>query len=260
MGGWIALSRDLEHHWLWHNPRHFQMWVKMLFLCQWEDGAVMIGKSRVEVKRGQFATTMRILSSHFQCGKQCTMDFLKTLEEGGMIRKEIFPKYTLITVLDFMEMKSPKGLKNTPDSRVKGHPPDPKSNRKSAHIKENNNKENSSSSSSREEFEKIFKEIREDEQFWMNTAGTLKKSAAELRQTAEDFFRERLAKQDDPAEIGIIKPHLFNWLRKSQEIKLSNKQKTKQYPQKDNGTAQEDGRLGFDAPPYGPGNVPQGRF
>lgn len=260
MKGWIALPRDIEHHWLWMNPRYFQMWVKMLFLCQWEDGAVMIGKNRVEVKKGQFATTMRILSSQFHCGKQCTMDFLKTLEEGDLIKKEVFSKYTLITVLDYMEMKPMRGMKSGGESRSKAPPHDRKNDRKAAHIKESNNKEDSSSSSSRADFENIFQTLREDEEMWSVIAQDRKGSIDELRASAEEFFRERLLKLDTPPDFQAIKNHLVNWLRKSEEINATKKKTRKPPNQDNNGTTHTDRRRGVDEPPTPSQGVKKGRF
>lgn len=260
MSGWIAVPRNIENHWVWMNPRHFQMWVKILMLCHWEDSSVMIGKVRVELKKGQFATTMRVLASQFHCGKQCAMDFLRTLEEGGMIRKEVFPRYTLITVVEYMDFKPMKGMRTTGESRSKAPPPDRKSDRKSAHIKEDNNKEKSSSSSSRDDFEKIFQTLREDEEMWELIARDRKGSIEEIKRSAEEFFRERMLKLDTPPEYQAIKNHLVNWLRRSEEVN-SNRNKTKnQKNVKSNGSTDINERRGFDTEPPEPRRVPKGRI
>ena len=218
----------------------------------------MIGKNRVEVKKGQFATTMRILSSQFHCGKQCTMDFLKTLEEGDLIKKEVFSKYTLITVLDYMEMKPMRGMKSSVESRSKAPPHDRKNDRKAAHIKESNNKEDSSSS--RADFEKIFQTLREDEEMWSVIAQDRKGSMDELRAAAEEFFRERLLKLDTPPDFQAIKNHLVNWLRKSEEINTTKKKIRKHQNQDYNGTAAPDLRRGVDEAPPEPRGAKKGRF
>lgn len=260
MKGWIALPRDIENHWVWMNPRHFQMWFKILMLCQWEDTNVMIGKTRVEIKRGQFATTMRVLGSQLRCGKQCAMDFLKTLEEGGMIKKEVFSKYTLITVIDYMEFKPMKGIKSSGENRSNAPPANHKSDRNSAHIKEDNNKENSSSSSSREDFEKIFQTLREDEEMWNLIAQDRKGSMYELKKSAEEFFRERLLKHDTPPDLQAVKNHLVNWLRKAEEINTTKQKTTKQLNKETNGTTSANGRRGMDEAPPEPRMSPTNRF
>lgn len=222
----------------------------------------MIGKVRVEIKRGQFATTMRLLGSQLRCGKQCAMDFLKTLEEGGMIKKEVFSKYTLITVVDYMDFKPMKGMKSSGESRSKAPPPVRKSARKSAHIKENNNEEISSSSSSREDFEKIFQTLREDEEMWALIAQDRRGNIDELRKSAEEFFRERLLKHDTTPDIQAIKSHLVNWLRKSEEINATKKRTIKKQNLNinNNGTAATDGRRGMDEAPPDTQKPPTDRF
>lgn len=220
----------------------------------------MIGKSRVEVKKGQFATTMRSLAAQFRCGKKCTIDFLRTLEEGGLIRKEVYSKYTIITIEEYMKMAPCKGMKSDGESRAKSPPPNRKTDRKANPIKEDNKKENSSSSSSREDFEKIFQTLREDEEMWNLIAQDRKGSMYELKKSAEEFFRERLLKHDTPPDLQAVKNHLVNWLRKAEEINTTKQKTTKQLNKETNGTTSANGRRGMDEAPPEPRMSPTNRF
>ena len=42
--GWIALSRAIQHHWIWEEPRRLKMWIQLLFLAKYEDAEIMVGE------------------------------------------------------------------------------------------------------------------------------------------------------------------------------------------------------------------------
>ncbi|MBD5304894.1 MAG: hypothetical protein HDS12_01180 [Bacteroides sp.] len=218
--GWIALSRAIQHHWIWEEPRRLKMWIRLLFLAKYEDDEIMVGNKRVIVKRGQFTSTTRNLSGLFGCAKQTAQNFIVTLEAHNMIQREKFNRYTLFTIVnyDFYQLGENLGSREHYEtSKTIG--------RKSAHIEEIKNKENSSLSSSRENFEKLCLELKEDSLFWQTTATALKATVNSLREPANDFFRERMAKHDFPETSTELRSHLFNWLRKNKEIRKEKEEK-----------------------------------
>lgn len=261
--GWIALSRDIERHWIWLDARRFQMWVQLLFLCQYQDGEVMIGQNRIKLRRGQFATTISILSGYLRCSRNTTYTFLQILEESKMIKRENYFKFSIVTVLNYtkyqpifddVNVSNLEGKKQVSSERC--------FNTKLSTIKEKEEKNkkinNSSSSSLREENLKFFEEIRSSSDFWKQTSESLGVAEKKLRDKAEKFFKERLAKEEYHKTMDEVRKYLFNWLRKAIELEVNSQKQNQTIPQ--NGRTEIDNRRGFDAPTPGGDELSKGIF
>lgn len=214
--GWIALSRGIINHWIWEDARRLKMWIQLLLLANYEDEEISIGNQSVMVRRGQFTSNIRNLSGLFGCAKQTTQNFISILEAHDMIRREIFPKYTIFTIVNFKYYQPHtdnfEPLEESESVMTVG--------RNLAPIEENNNKNNISlSPSSRATFEELCKELHVNREYWENTSKALDLSEPKLREMADDYIRERYAKQDYPRNMQAFREHLFNWLRKTNEIR-----------------------------------------
>ena len=71
----------------------------------------------------------------------------------------------------------------------------------------------------------FFDEIRNDERFWQEYSVSAKESVARLRECAESFFAEVLAKEGYHASAGDCKRHLINWVRYSLKNERKNDDK-----------------------------------
>ena len=71
----------------------------------------------------------------------------------------------------------------------------------------------------------FFEEIRNDERFWQEYSVSAKESVARLRECAESFFAEVLAKEGYHASAGDCKRHLINWVRYSLKNERKNDDK-----------------------------------
>lgn len=259
MAGWIPLPRDIENHWLWLDPRRLRMWIKLLFLAEWNDKCIVIGNTQIDIKRGQLATTLSQLSSQLGCTKKTTLAFLSILESSEMIEKETAPKYTLITIKNYDVMYEGISIKDRSPSVHQGAYSESKLHRNLHPIKEYKNIESkiSSSSSPREKLEKIFKNIREEEEFWRDMQKCLGCSVDFLKSKAEFFFSEQLVKGTEHADLNEIKTHLLNWLRRHIEINQKNNNPKKAT---DNGKSNIDRRHGIEAPDPRPEEAVKGYF
>ena len=262
--GWIALSRDIEKHWIWLDARRFQMWVQMLFMCHYQDGEVVIGHKTIQIKRGQFATNMRMLCGYLRCSRPTLVTFLRILEEAKMIKCEPKSIGTVITVLNYAKYQPIFEDVNVPVMDEKNQTTvDRIFDRKFDTIKEKEEKNkkinnSSSSSSSREENLKFFEEIRSSSDFWKQTSESLGFAEKKLRDKAEKFFKERLAKEEYHKTMDEVRKYLFNWLRKAFELEVNTQKQNQSIPQ--NGRTETDNRRGFDAPTPGGDELSKGIF
>ena len=261
--GWIALSRDIERHWIWLDARRFQMWVQLLFLCQYQDSEVMIGQFRIKLKRGQFVTTISRLSSYLRSTRPTTYAFLQILEQSKMIKRENIQKITIVTVLNYTKYQPIFEDVNVPIVEGKKQDTlDRSFDTKLYTIKEKEQKNkkinNSSSSSLREENLKFFEEIKNTPEFWKQTSDSLGLSEKKLRDKAEKFFKERLAKEEFLGTMEEMRKYLFNWLRKAIELEANSQKQNQTIPQ--NGRTETDNRRGFDAPTPGGDELSKGIF
>ena len=71
----------------------------------------------------------------------------------------------------------------------------------------------------------FFDEIRNDEMFWQEYSVSAKEGVARLRECAESFFAEVLAKEGYHASAGDCKRHLINWVRYSLKNERKNDDK-----------------------------------
>ncbi len=264
--GWIAISRDIDRHWIWLDARRFQMWVQMILWAQYQDGDVSIGNKSIRLRRGQFVTTLKVLAGYMRCSKQTVLTFLRVLESSQMIKREKNAKYTIITIVNYDKYQL-SGPNKSPSFERKNEVEndqvsDRSLDRKLDPIKERiNKKEKNSSFSSREENLKFYKEIRDSEDFWMNTSEALSIPIEQLKGYAEEFFVERQAKEDFQLLLKDVKSYLFNWLRKKVELQKNREEKinTKQ-KETEHVETETDNRRGVDAPTPSRASLSKGIF
>lgn len=201
--GYICLYRAIEDHWLWLDPKRLRAWLYLLFAAKWEPCTVTFGKDTIELKRGQIATTTRRLMGRFDYYAEATLDFLKVLEKEGMITCEKSSKLTIITIVNYDKYQVAESISER------------KTKRKTKHIKEVEEVKinNSLPTSSRESELNFFEELFIQETFWEELAMSFKSTIPILKDIAERFKAETLAKENFHPTLQDLKKHFINWAR-----------------------------------------------
>lgn len=99
--GWILLHRKLQECEIWSNSQPFDMrsaWVDLLLLANHKDVELIFDYKPMTVKRGQYLTSVRKLSSRWNWSKDRTLKYLRMLERLGMIHRESTNQRTLVTI------------------------------------------------------------------------------------------------------------------------------------------------------------------
>ncbi|EJL7989673.1 DnaD domain protein [Staphylococcus pseudintermedius] len=104
MTGWISLHRSIEEHWTFKEKRKFskfEAWIDILLMVNHKDKKIVLGNELIVVKRGQKITSIRQLCERWHWSNNKVKNFLKMLEEDGMLNVKSDAKKTLLTVVKY---------------------------------------------------------------------------------------------------------------------------------------------------------------
>ena len=101
--GWISLYRSIQDHWLWQEKpfSKAQAWLDLLLSANHEDKKIVLGNELILVRRGSFITSELKLMERWGWGKEKTRNFLKLLQDDGMIEKKSDRKKTTINIVNY---------------------------------------------------------------------------------------------------------------------------------------------------------------
>ncbi|WP_233510686.1 hypothetical protein [Staphylococcus pseudintermedius] len=104
MTGWISLHRSIEEHWTFKEKRKFskfEAWIDILLMVNHKDKKIALGNELIVVKRGQKITSIRQLCERWHWSNNKVKNFLKMLEDDGMLNVKSDAKKTLLTVVKY---------------------------------------------------------------------------------------------------------------------------------------------------------------
>ncbi|HAR5678779.1 TPA: DnaD domain protein [Staphylococcus pseudintermedius] len=104
MAGWISLHRSIEEHWTFKEKRKFskfEAWIDILLMVNHKDKKIALGNELIVVKRGQKITSIRQLCERWHWSNNKVKNFLKMLEDDGMLNVKSDAKKTLLTVVKY---------------------------------------------------------------------------------------------------------------------------------------------------------------
>lgn len=217
MSGYIKLHRDIEHHWIWQNPRRTQWWIQLIFMAAWETQQVSFGNETFTLQRGQIATTYRILTGRFSCTNQTVFNFLAILEKHNMIIKETSQKMTLITIVNYDRYQQDSVASENQVANQKRSSSKRKVERKIEQIKEERKEEEKNlitpTSPSRARDLEFFEELKISEVFFEQCAMTLKIEMSALKEYFQQFSAEMLLQEKFHNSSADYRQHFFNWVK-----------------------------------------------
>lgn len=122
--GWIKVYRKLQECELWLEDKAFDdrsAWIDLLISAGHRDTQIIFNGHPVKISRGQLLTSVRKLAARWKWGNQKTLDYLRLLEELGMIKKDSDNYRTLITIENYEiyqgEENTDRTLTDTPAER-----------------------------------------------------------------------------------------------------------------------------------------------
>lgn len=202
--GWIKLHRKIKGHWLYTEKRKFskyEAWLDLLMMANHRETKVVIGNEVITLQKGQFITSELKLMEAWGWGKSKTRNFLKLLEEDGMIKRVADRKKTTITICNYNayhETETESRLQTDHKQTMNGLSPDTDKNVKNDKNIKNNNIRHKYEICDMRLAELLFEKIRE------NNPGHKKPN---LEKWANDIrlMRERDERTEEQIE------YLINW-------------------------------------------------
>ena len=200
MKGWIYLHRDVMNHWIWRNPRHFQWWVLLLLIAEWSPAKLQFGNAIVKVKRGEIATTIRVLAKQMNAPAKTVLSFLSILEQNEMIILTKKHRFTHIKIVNYERYQTPSNdaLK---EQKVK---------RKLQQIKEDNKYINNNTHTTRAREEAIIDEVVKSEDFVNECAKNLNCGIDKVKTMLDEFIGESRLTEKEHTDVSDFKRHFLN--------------------------------------------------
>ncbi|MCU6603787.1 Replication protein O [Peribacillus frigoritolerans] len=147
------MHRKIQTHWLYEEERvfsKFEAWIDILLMVNHEPKKILFDGDFIEVQKGQRITSIRQLGEKWKWSRTKVSDFIKLLEQDGMITTVKDSRKTLLTVVNY-------GFYQNEDIE-KRHSNDTEKPLKSTNNNDNNeNNENKSKNTSRQDQVKKYK-------------------------------------------------------------------------------------------------------
>lgn len=101
---WIKLYREIKNHWIWKEKEPFDRrsaWIYIVLSANQKDEKVMFRGNLLEIKRGQFPTSIRTLSERWMWSVSKVKRFIDVLESEHMVKHFQIKNGTLLTVVNY---------------------------------------------------------------------------------------------------------------------------------------------------------------
>lgn len=102
--GWIALHRNIRDHWVYQEKRVFskyEAWLDLLMDANHQNNKFLFDGQLIEVKRGEFITSVRQLCERWGWSNTKVNRFLKMLENDQMLTRKSDSQKTVITIVNY---------------------------------------------------------------------------------------------------------------------------------------------------------------
>lgn len=101
--GWVLLYRSVRDGWIWEQkPFSFgQAWIDLILDANHEDKKFFVNGKLVNVKRGQKWTSLRVLAAKWGWRQEKVLQYLKALEQDGMITRVATRSGSLLTIVNY---------------------------------------------------------------------------------------------------------------------------------------------------------------
>lgn len=102
MDGWIKLNRKITEHWLWQDAERLKWWFDLLFLAAWEEKKILHDSHLLVLHKGQMIASISYLSDRWGKSNPTIINFLRLLENEGMIYRQVLYRQTpIITICNY---------------------------------------------------------------------------------------------------------------------------------------------------------------
>lgn len=105
---WIKIDTDIADHWIWQDAEKLKWWLDILIMASWKDRKQLVGKQLVSLHRGQFVASLSYLCKRWNRSRTMVENFLKIIQEGGMISRVCENNVSIIEVTNYEHYQDKK--------------------------------------------------------------------------------------------------------------------------------------------------------
>lgn len=140
--GWISIYRSIQNHWVWQDDKIFKIWISFLLKANHQDNKFYFDGILYEVKRGSFITSLKKLSSEFNCSIGKMRRILNSFEKDSMIDSKSDTRKTQITICNYDTYQDSWHTKSTlTENRRNADGKQTETNNNDNNVNNDNNKE-----------------------------------------------------------------------------------------------------------------------
>lgn len=123
--GWVLLYRSVRDGWIWEQkPFSFgQAWIDLILDVNHEDKKLFVNGKLVNVKRGQKWTSLRVLGARWGWRQEKVLQFLKALEQDGMITRTSTRSGSLLTIVNYGKYQDMRSAERSTNGAQAEHRP-----------------------------------------------------------------------------------------------------------------------------------------
>jgi len=83
--GYIKINRKIFDHWVFDDAWAFKAWIDLIGMANYEPSQFLINGRAFKVERGEMIRSMQTLARRWDCSASKATNFLKMLQDDGMV-------------------------------------------------------------------------------------------------------------------------------------------------------------------------------
>ena len=119
--GWISIYRKIQDSWLWEDKPFSkgQAWVDLLLSVNHKDNKIMFDGKLINVKRGEFITSIRKLCEKWGWSNTKVRRFLDVLQSDRMVSYKSDTRKTIVSIVNYSDYQDQNITKNVTETSLK---------------------------------------------------------------------------------------------------------------------------------------------
>ena len=112
--GWVKLHRGLLEHGIFRDAEVLQVWMYLLLRASYREQKLAIGRQVIRLQPGQLLYGRKAVSDKLSMGEGKLRGIMEMLEQSGSIVVESTNRYSVVTIVNWMEYQQGEGAPEFP--------------------------------------------------------------------------------------------------------------------------------------------------
>ena len=112
--GWVKLHRGLLEHGIFRDAEALRVWMYLLLRASYREQKLTIGRQVIFLQPGQLLYGRKAVSEKLSMGEGKLRGIMEMLEQSGSIVVESTNRYSVVTIVNWMEYQQGEGAPEFP--------------------------------------------------------------------------------------------------------------------------------------------------